>query len=123
MAEKDFTRTVLDTDGILGVLYKWAGVSNADTCVPIKVSGSREALIQASTGSWGAGDTVKLHGSITVDLKLTAARFGPLGDGSGTVISLTDATVKYIGPLPPYFKPVPGGSTGTTWDIYMLVIG
>lgn len=118
MAEKGFTPIDYPRHGMM---FKWAGVTNTDTCTPITVEEHLNISIQAiPSGSWGSGDTVALHGSLQKDVAKASATYGPLSDGNENAISLISSKVQYVGPLAHHYKPVPGGSTGTTWDIYLL---
>lgn len=104
-----------------GLLFKWPSVSQSDTCEPVTIEGPVELSFQAiPAASWGAGDTVALHGSLQQDVAKESASYGPISDGGGTAISLTANKIQYVGPVSHHYKPVPGGSTGTIWTIYLL---
>mgnify|MGYP002622490357 CR=1 FL=1 len=95
-------------------VYKWEGVTSADTCLPLVYPGLQDKTFQVEGVS---GHTVTLTGTVA-PISEALTEFG-LTDGTGTAISLTaDGGSFVLENVYTYVPVVTGGSGGV--DIYLI---
>lgn len=101
--------------GVLDVYATAWAMGNADTGLPMQMSGASDRSVQAS-GTFG-GATVKLEGSND------GVTYFTLNDPIGTDITGTSAYLYQIMELTRYIRPVTSGGTGTTITVTVLAKG
>lgn len=88
---------------------KWSGISQGDTCTPVRWHGAGDRTVQV-TGTFGAGGTVSVEGT----LDSSDGTYAQLTDPFGNAISFTDAGIDTVTEMVKYIKPVIAGGDGTT---------
>ena len=111
MATKSFTKP---DKGPKWQVYSWAGVTEADTCAPVKVEPAMFAYSMQTSGTFGSA-TVSLHGSID------GTNYVALKDATGTAISATAAGIVSGGQIALYLKPVATGGSSQSLTFTLMV--
>lgn len=97
-------------------VFKWTPVTEADTCVAVKLERPYYAYGMQVTGTFG-GATITLQGSID------GTNFVALDDADGAAISLTSAGINGAGrDLVLYLKPVTASGSSSSVTISVLVM-
>ena len=94
--------------------YRWPGVTEADTCKPIKLDRAIFAYSMQVSGTFG-GAAVGLHGS------LDGTSFVPLKDRDGAAIALSAAGIVSGLDMVLWVKPVATSGSSQSVDITVMV--
>lgn len=96
-------------------LFKWSGVTQADTCEPVQSSGSYDRSVQV-VGDFGGG-AIEIHGSND------GVNFSILTDPQGIALSFNSSKIEIVMELTKYLKPVPVGGSSMNLNIIILMRG
>ena len=100
-------------------VYQWAGATNGgtpDTFTEVKLDRTPWTITLQATGTFGASAAIALHGSVD------GVNFAPLGDMSGTPISLADAGLVSGRDAVLFVKPILAAGNGSTaLDVSLLM--
>lgn len=108
--------TRVEDGGVFDVyLATWPAMGNADTGLPVAMSGSSDRSVQIE-GTFG-GATVVIQGSNN------GTNYQLLTDPQGNDISKTTADLEAITELTRYVRPVTSGGTGTSVTVSLLLRG
>jgi len=101
-----------------GLIVKWEGVGNGDTCEPISIDVSLADKTFSATGTWDSG-TIGLLGTTDPD-EDDVANFQPLSDLQGAEIALdADGVVSVSQNCVRYAPSEPTGA-GADLDVYLI---
>ena len=97
-------------------VYKWTPVTEADTCVAVKLERPFYAYGLQVSGTFG-GATVTLHGSID------GTNYAALEDADGNAVALTAAGISGSGrDMVLYLKPVTASGSSSSVTVSVLVM-
>ncbi len=98
--------------------FKWAGMTEADTAVPVRDLAAKTDATVMVVGDFGSGGDIRIEGTLDPD----EATFVDLHDPQGNVIAFTTAdNIETILENVPILRPRLEAGTSVDVDIYLML--
>lgn len=100
------------------VLWKWTGLTETDTAVPVVVPNQADKSVQIM-GNFGAGGEVTVQGAL--DPAAADGDFVALSDPQGNALAFTGLKLEAVLENTYLMRPKVTGGTGVAVDVWVLI--